>query len=401
MRSMAVGFVLLVGLVAGVAIATTATSVKGLFAKYQVNWGHIVNYEGRYTVQGILHMFFPNENSKKVLSELGFQRGVIPSDEMLDSLRRSVENNPEIIATKDWQEPLSRLAISTKTERMLVELTETLISADESLSSGQKTNLRSALALRDSYTVNSPEKIAQVIKAVREYDRQKLASLIDGGFDPNLPIVSGMPLLGFAARMLATMEGSAQQDNVKYNDSIEQLRWLAEHPSVDLNATDNQGRNFIGMAAKQGSFEALKIALTMGMDVNSVNDNGDSPLLTVIRFGSSGRWRESVKLLVEDYNASIDLSNVWGTTALHEIVLIESRWGGHELTNYFLDRGADINAESRLAGRPLDIATREKNAQMVALLLKRGAKGALYPNGAPHRNTPKLVADSGALARDS
>ena len=376
-----VGFLQMVGmiLVTSTAMAATPVSVDKLFAKYRINWGHIINYEGRYTVQGILHRFFPSDEGKKVLAILGFQQGVVPSDAMIDSLRRAVEDNPQLIDTKDWQEPLSRLAISTKAERMLEELTETLIEADGSLSSGQKTALRSALALKESYTVSSPEVKEQAINAIRDIDRQTLTTLIDGGFDPNLPIVSGMPLLGFAARMLATLEGSDQQD--KLAESIAQLEWLAEHPRVDIYATDDQGRNFISMAAKQGSFQALKIALGLGMDVNTVDGNGDSPLLIALRFGAGGHLRETIKLLVEEYSASINLSNVWGTTALHEVVLIESRWGGTELTSYFLERGAEINVRSRLAGRPLDVATREKNHQLIALLLKHGAKGNLYPNG--------------------
>ena len=376
-----VGFLQVVGmiLVTGTAMAATPGSVDKLFAKYRINWGHIINYEGRYTVQGILHRFFPTDEGKKALAELGFQQGVVPSDAMIDSLRRAVEDNPQLIDTKDWQEPLSRLVISTKAERMLAELTETLIEADGSLSSGQKTALRSALALKESYIVTSPEAKEQAISAIRAGDRATLTALIDGGFDPNLPIVSGMPLLGFAARMLATLEGSDQQDKIA--ESIDQLKWLAEHPRVDIYATDDQGRNFISMAAKQGSFQALKIALSMGMDIDTVDGNGDSPLLIHLRFGSGVHWREKIKLLVEEHGASINLSNVWGTTALHEVVLFEGRWGGTELTSYFLDRGAEINARSRLAGRPLDVATREENHQLIALLLQRGAKGALYPNG--------------------
>lgn len=368
-------------------VGEATVSVSRLFAKHGINWGHIITYEGRNTVPGILHELFPTDDGKKILAELGFQQGIVPDDGMIDSLRHMVENDPQIVAIKDWQEPINRLAISAKTEKVLAELTETIISTDDSLSSGQKTGLHNALALRDSSTTMKIETINQAIEAIQNCDRQTLAIMIDSGtLDPNLPIVSGMPLLGFAARILATRERSDQQksnEKQKLNDSIDQLRWLATHPRVDLNATDNQGRNFIGMAAKQGSFNALKIALDIGMDVNSIDGNGDTPLLIHLQFGSGGYWEKTVKFLVEEHNASITISNVWGTTALHKIVSFEGRWGGTELTNYFLDRGADINAYSRLAGRPLDIATKGQNHQLIALLLKHGAQGALYPNGAP------------------
>lgn len=370
---------------------TAAFNVKELFAKHGVNWGHISNYEGRYTVQGILHRFFPSNEGKKVLAALGFGRGIVPSEVMLDSLRLEIENDPTLINTKDWQEPLRRLAISTKVEQLLTELTESQILADDSLTFSQRGSLQNVLALRDSYVAMNPETIDLAIEAVTDNDQQILSSLIESKvLDPNLPIVSGLPLVGFATRRLSALEGQlATSISIGYADqqklnrmkekidaSIEQLKWLVDHPRVDLDVADSQGRTLVGIAARTGSLNALKIMLGAGVDIDSTDNQGNSPLMTLIRFASISREQlhESVQLLIREYNASVTISNYWGTTALHEAVLFESILGGDYLTNLLLDQGADINAYSRLQGRPLDIAERERNSRMIDLLVKHGAK---------------------------
>lgn len=378
--------------------------VGQVFAKHGVHWGYLANYHGRYTVQGILHRSFSHGDWRQMLSKLGFRSGIIPTHLMLYSLQQAVANDPD-----DYQEPLRRLAISTRVERALSELNETIISSDESLSSSQKLTLTRVLALMESYAVNSPDTMDIAIKAIKDCDRLTLSNLLDNGeLNPNLPIVSGMPLIGFAIRSLSTLEEqlvlntSIDQQKLdkirkKIDDSIDQLKWLAHHPRVNLDATDSKGRTFIGMAAKEGTFNALKIALSRGMSVDSVDGIGNTPLLTHLIFGlnSDGLWVETMKFLVEEANAGINVSNDNGTTPLHMVVAYERKWGGTdeyffnkggfrnpttlsslrgtELTEYFLDRGADINAEN-IYGRPLDLAQRGDNRDLVDLLIKHGGE---------------------------
>ena len=240
----------------------------------------------------------------------------------------------------------------------------------------------------------------KAIEAVRSCDRLTLSRLIDDGeLNPNEPIVSGMPLLGFATRMLSTREwqlqaaienGLGQQTlkeiEEKVDDSTDLLHWLANHPRVHLDATDELGRTFIGMAARESSFYALKIALDRGLSANEVDGRGNTPLLIHLIFGSNTYdvWVEKLKFLVEKAKANVNVSNDNGTTPLHMIVAFESTWGGTELTEYILNHGANPNTDS-LGGYPLDLAYSGGNHGLVDLLIQHGAsKVRTYPNVALH-----------------
>lgn len=386
-------FLIILGLFLAQQIAMASTPsplrVDQAFAKFGVDWGHVFNYEGRYTVQGILHKFFPHEDGKQVLSKLGFRSGVVPTDDMLTSLQHAVEDDQDLLV-RDYREPLRRLTISTKVERVLSQLNESAISVDESLSSGQKLSLNRAIALRDAYAYNSPDTMDKAIKAIRDHDIFTLSYLINSAeLNPNLPIVSGMPLLGFAARMHSILEGQLYDETSrgsdpqqlreirqKLADSTDLLNWLVLQTRVNLDATDDRGRTFIGMAARESSFDALKLALRRGMSVDSVDGIGNTPLLTHLIFGTGPHdlWVEKIKFLVGEAKAQINISNDNGTTPLLMIVAYEAKWGGTKLTEYFLERGADVNDGDQLK-RLFNLAHSGGNDDLAYVLFKRWPHG--------------------------
>ena len=101
--------------------------------------------------------------------------------------------------------------------------------------------------------------------------------------------------------------------------------------------------------------------------INTKDDNsGHIPLQVAAQIGSM----EFVRLLL-DKGADINLTNDFGTSALHLSIL-----GGHEeVTRLLLDEGADINLVDSNDNSPLHFfaAAPNVNTELVCLFLDSGA----------------------------
>ena len=152
----------------------------------------------------------------------------------------------------------------------------------------------------------------------------------------------------------------------------------------------------IWTAAQTGNIEAVKQHLADGVDVNSKNDIGRTPLDVAIAFKQSpiadllrqhsGKTRDELKA-AESIVAAIRLGNIeaikqhlaagtdvnakneWGGTPLHF-----ATFGSHkEVVELLIAKGADVNAKDGVGETPLHWAAKEGNKEVVELLIAKGA----------------------------
>eukprot|EP00092_Neocalanus_flemingeri_P009921 GFUD01010699.1.p1 GENE.GFUD01010699.1~~GFUD01010699.1.p1 ORF type:complete len:1137 (+),score=277.74 GFUD01010699.1:243-3413(+) len=103
-----------------------------------------------------------------------------------------------------------------------------------------------------------------------------------------------------------------------------------------VNITTENGDNLLHLAAAKGGLEAMKTFIENGVDVNSRNMKGETPLFHV--FGDI----ERVKLLV-DAGADVNITNNEGTSVVFlagELILFNSH--GWETVKYLVESGAAL-----------------------------------------------------------
>ena len=133
-----------------------------------------------------------------------------------------------------------------------------------------------------------------------------------------------------------------------------------------------------------GSIKLVKEALEDGINTNSKNRDGDTPLrLAVIKRNVQNGWCDRsynkyrdndylniIKLLLE-YNANPNIkSKILGSTPL----LLSVYRSDYELTNLMIKHGVNLNIKNKLGNTPLMAAAKYGPLKLVKLLLEHGAK---------------------------
>jgi cytohesin len=155
--------------------------------------------------------------------------------------------------------------------------------------------------------------------------------------------------------------------------SLDKLRSFVK-TGMDMDSTDESGRTPLLRAIKGGHIDAVRLLIEAGADVNTRDEQGYVPLV-------HGVWTldsDMVQLLL-DKGADVKAQDTSGYTPLHWAVMM----GSKELTELVLKAGGDVNAKSRTGQTPMDLA-RQGNREIVELLRKHGAKE--YPTRAQTQN---------------
>ena len=163
----------------------------------------------------------------------------------------------------------------------------------------------------------------------------------------------------------------------------------------DISAIkDVDGKSFLHQAALRGDFNSIQFLISVGADVNTRNLRGDTPLFDAAYAGST----TAVRLLLEA-DAEINSMNNFGQTPLirasrkgHvdivQLLLSEGadpnlcgddewpplmkavQYGYIDVAQVLLKNGADITYKDSRGNTPLSIAHRNKNKQMIDLLMQ-------------------------------
>ena len=187
--------------------------------------------------------------------------------------------------------------------------------------------------------------------------------LLKAGADPNDAGETHMKPLTFAAfqgdkamtelliRHGATADTSAT--HLLAQDKPEIVALLKKRQGTDWHES-----------VRQGAFEAIRVALDAGADIDARTEQGETALMQAI---DSGRVEVARWLL--DHGANPNAVTEIGGTPLHRAVHGEKI----EAVSLLLERGADIHAENKWGQTPLFIAALNQRADAVPLLTQAGA----------------------------
>jgi len=116
------------------------------------------------------------------------------------------------------------------------------------------------------------------------------------------------------------------------NNDIETLKPLLKNQEIDLNQQDLSGNSALYFAVQENNFEAVRLLLNAGAEVNITNNESSTPIQRAAYVGNY----EIVALLLR-YNADPNITNKIGNTALHcaaKICRLLSFFNQHDLTKY-------------------------------------------------------------------
>lgn len=156
------------------------------------------------------------------------------------------------------------------------------------------------------------------------------------------------------------------EDDIKSTpkDYYEIAKLLVEH-GVNINLMNENGQTPLGEASRWGNIDIVKYLISKGANVNLRNgDLGVTSLMLALENNSL----EIVKYLV-DHGAKVDHINEAGETAL----ILASRKGYLDIVKFLVSRGANINAVAR-KGSPLSYAINNQQPEVANYLRSIGAR---------------------------
>lgn len=165
--------------------------------------------------------------------------------------------------------------------------------------------------------------------------------------------INGIDVLGWTPLQYA----------VRYNQNTDAIKLLLE-VGADAEVVSPEGWNLVHLAAVNNIF-VTDYVLSLGLDINSKDAEGLSPLQYAVRYGDNIRI---VKLLV-DSGADVKVLTSKGASLLHLAVL-----NNIFMTAYVLSLGFDVNSTDEVGWTPLHTAAvNTKNGGMINLLIDSGA----------------------------
>ncbi len=233
------------------------------------------------------------------------------------------------------------------------------------------------------YTNSTPLMIAS---SYGHYDIAK--ALIDNGALVNLRADDGFNALMEAVRtdnieMAKLLINNNSNINIKNKDgenmiilacengNEEMFNLLVEN-NADINAKSSWGASALIYASEKGNINIMKYLIDNGIDVNGkADENGDTPLLWAV---TGENPYEASKLLIEN-GANVNATNDGGVAPA--TILAGSV---PEVVKLLKDNGADLDTKFLDYYPPMAIAAGEGNLEIVKALVENGADVNYYPN---------------------
>jgi ankyrin repeat protein len=134
---------------------------------------------------------------------------------------------------------------------------------------------------------------------------------------------------------------------------------------ADLDPVTNEGWGRVSaldVAAMNGHVDVIELLLKRGANVNIVDKDGYTPLMTAALHFKN----DAIKVLVASSADVRRADGMWGNTPLH----VAAENGDLDIVKLLLERGARINAQNFARVTPLDMAS---NMRVVDFLLSQGA----------------------------
>jgi ankyrin repeat protein len=149
---------------------------------------------------------------------------------------------------------------------------------------------------------------------------------------------------------------------IKRDDIITAKALIAA--GVDVNTSDKSGDTPLHIAAVRGYQELAALLIAEGANVNARNERE----LTPLHAAAWGDHIEIVELLVAK-GSDINARGEHGTTPLH----VSALSGSDQTMAFLINSGADINARNKDGATPLHAASLTGQKEAVKLLINKGA----------------------------
>jgi len=192
-----------------------------------------------------------------------------------------------------------------------------------------------------------------------------------------------------AKRALKVMNISYSEDSliecVKNSDIVAVKLFLISGMKPDVRDSKN-GNTLLQLAAVKGSKDIAELLLAKGADINSKNNDSQTPL----HFGSYNGETQLVKLLISK-GAELNAKDSYGFTPLHNA----ASNGNKEAAEYLISKGAGINSRTSHGSTPLHLAVSYNHRDATQSLL---SKGALVNEKDDDGDTPIFKAKNLAIA---
>jgi ankyrin repeat protein len=187
------------------------------------------------------------------------------------------------------------------------------------------------------------------------------------------------PETGYSDVVRFLMESGADANDTRYvvspladavlDGNIAAVRTMAEY-GADLTVRNESNRTLLHHAAFRGHPELVRYLIERGIDVNSVADDGTTPLMDAARMPGSGGGDtrlEVVRLLVGN-GAYVNARDDRGRTPLHRA----ASDGFLEGARLLIENGADVNARTERGTTPLQEAMDGQYPQVAELIRAHG-----------------------------
>jgi ankyrin repeat protein len=143
---------------------------------------------------------------------------------------------------------------------------------------------------------------------------------------------------------------------------------------LDVNTINQVGNSLLFVAANQNKNEVVKFLIEKGANINFQNKSGITPLMAAIT--SSAYLRQNLELIniLINSGADLNITNKNGEHSLHIAILSDYKNNMFDIIKLLIEKGVDLNIISTLSGyNPLTTSINKKNIEVAKLLIEKGA----------------------------
>lgn len=298
---------------------------------------------------------YSNSNNEKINSLAITNEIIKPSDELLSLL----EKNKNKTGVAEIIELINEGGINaySKGEIIIGNVTHYANSTPLMIASSYN-HYNIAKALIDNgalVNLRAGDGFNTLMEAVRTDNIEMAKLLINNNSDISIKNKDGKNMI-----MIACENGNEEMFNL-----------LVEN-NADINEKSSWGASALIYASENGNINIMKYLIDNGIDVNGkADDNGDTPLLWAV---TGKNPYEASKLLIEN-GANVNATNDSGVAPA--TILAAST---PKVVKLLKDNGADLDTKFLDYYPPIAIAAGAGNLEIVKALVENGADVNYYPN---------------------
>ena len=210
-----------------------------------------------------------------------------------------------------------------------------------------------------------------------------LNALLNAGADPNVRLNTHLWHWSWEGKMGLNIKGATPFWRAAFAQDVDAMTALAEHgadpniPTMWPEPGMRDNRQEDGRNREDSGLPVMPEGTPNMYPIHAAAGGGYMGLGAFQQNNVPDNFLNSVKYLVEEWGADVNLPDSWGYTLLHYAAVR----GGNDLINYLVSKGANVKALSRMGQSSVDMA--------------RGGQGGFFLR-APHPKTVELLQSLGS-----